>query len=160
MRPWLARRGLQRPRPGANKGGPRLLSFILAPPGVATSSFFISHAARAQKHEKRRRPCSPESWVNHQCQPARSCERFTMCGLGWERICRVLSHPHFVALYARILILHTEHVRHRGGEQQQQQIVACADACEFVARLRGELREDEHSEPHRRRASNDTGQSS
>ena len=51
-------------------------------------------------------------------------------------------------------------VRHRGGEQQQQQIVACADACEFVARLRGELREDEHSEPHRRRASNDTVRSS
>ena len=100
---------------------------FLAPPGVATSSFFISHAARAQKHEKRRRPCSPESWVNHQCQPARSCERFTMCGLGWERICRVLLLCHFVALYARILILHTEHVRHRGGEQQQRQIVhTCA----------------------------------
>ena len=73
---------------------------------------------------------------------------------------QVWSLPRFVALYTRILILYTEHVRHRGGEQQQQQIVACADACEFVARLRGELREDEHSEPHRRRASNDTGQSS
>ena len=76
--------------------------------------------------------------VSHQCQPARWCERFTMCGLGWERICRVLSLCHFVALYARMLILHTEHVRHRGGEQQQQQIVAFAGACEFVARLRGE----------------------
>ena len=79
-------------------------------------------------------------------------------GLG-ERL-RVWSLLRFVALYTRILILYTEHVRHCGGEQQQQQIMACAGAGEFVARLRGELREDEHSEPQRRRASKPNCQSS
>ena len=55
----------------------------------------------------------------------------------------------FVALCARILIVHTGHVRHRGGQQQRQQIVACACACEFVARLSGESEGGEHCGPYR-----------
>ena len=55
----------------------------------------------------------------------------------------------FIALCARILIVHTGHVRHRGGQQQRQQIVACACACEFVARLSGESEGGEHGGPYR-----------
>ena len=46
------RRGLQRPRPRANKGGPRLLSFILAPPGVATSSSFSSRTLHVLRNTR------------------------------------------------------------------------------------------------------------
>ena len=92
-------------------------------------------AARAQKHDEQRRLCSPESPVSHWYQVARWCARFTTHGLGWDGACRVWSLRCFVALYARILILHTENVRHRGGQQQRKQIVSCAGACEFVARL-------------------------
>ena len=84
-------------------------------------------AARAQKHDEQRLLCSPESPVSHRYQVARWCARFTTHGLGWEGACRVWSLRCFVALYARILILHTENVRHRGG-QQQRKIVACAGA--------------------------------
>ena len=92
-------------------------------------------AARAQKHEEHRRICSPESSFSHQCKLARWCARITTWGFGWEGACTVRSLRHFIALCARILVLHTGHVRHRGGQQQRQQIVACACACEFVARL-------------------------
>ena len=115
-------------------------------------------AARAQKHEEQRRLCSPESPVSHRYQVARWCARFTTHGLGWEGACRVWSLRCFVALYARILILHTENVRHRGGQQQRKQIVACAGACEFVARLWGDSRENQQGGMYSR-ASNVTGQS-
>ena len=71
------------------------------------------------EHEEQRRLCSPESWVSHQCQLARWCARFTTCGLGCEGACGMWSLRHFVALYARILILRTEHVRCRGGQQHR-----------------------------------------
>ena len=71
------RRGLQRPRPRANKGGPRLLSFIyLFPSGCGDLKLLISHAARAQKHEEHRQRCSPDSSVSHLRQLARRCARF------------------------------------------------------------------------------------
>ena len=116
-------------------------------------------AARAQKHEEQPRLCSPESLVSRRYQAARWCARFTTHGLGWEGACRVWSLRRFVALYARILILHTENVRHRGGQQQRKQIVACAGACEFVARLWGDSRGNQHGGQYRPRASNVTCQS-
>ena len=64
------------------------------------------------------------------------------------------SLRHFVALYARILILRTEHVRCRGGQQQRQQIAAYAAACEFVARLWGESEGDEHGAVYQPRSTN------
>ena len=102
-------------------------------------------AARAQKHEEHRRICSPESSFSHQCKLARWCARITTWGFGWEGACTVRSLRHFIALSARILVLHTGHVRHRGGQQQRQQIVACACACEFVARLWGESKGSEQT---------------
>ena len=73
----------------------------------------------------------------------------TIQGFGWEGACTVRSLRHFIALSARILVLHTGHVRHRGGQQQRQQIVACACACEFVVRLSGESEGGEHCGPYR-----------
>ena len=96
----------------------------------------------------------PESWFSHQCQLARWCARFTTCGLGCEGACGMWSLRHFVALYARILILRTEHVRCRGGQQQRQQIAAYAAACEFVARLWGESEGDEHGTVYQPRSTN------
>ena len=106
------------------------------------------------EHEEQRRLCSPESWVSHQCQLARWCARFTTCGLGCEGACGMWPLRHFVALYARILILRTEHVRCRGGQQQRQQIAAYAAACEFVARLWGESEGDEHGAVYQPRSTN------
>ena len=106
------------------------------------------------EHEEQRRLCSPQSWVSHQCQLARWCARFTTCGLGCEGACGMWSLRHFVALYARILILRTEHVRCRGGQQQRQQIAAYAAACEFVARLWGESEGDEHGAVYQPRCAN------
>ena len=97
------------------------------------------------EHEEQRRLCSPESWVSHQCQLARWCARFTTCGLGCEGACGMWSLRHFVAPYARILIVRTEHVRCRGGQQQRQQIATYAAACEFVARLWGESKGGEQA---------------
>ena len=59
------------------------------------------------------------------------------------------SHRHFVALCVRIVILHTGHVRHYGVQQHRQEIVDCAGACEFVARVQGELDGGEHDAPSR-----------
>ena len=64
------------------------------------------------------------------------------------------SLRHFVALYARILILHTEYVSSRGGQQQRQQIAAYAAACELVARLWGESEGDEHGAVYQPRCAN------
>ena len=87
--------------------------------------------------------------LSHLCQLARWCARYTTWGFSWEGACTVRSHRHFVAVCARILILHTGHVRHRGVQQHRQEVVDCAGACEFVARLQGELDGGEHDAPSR-----------
>ena len=87
--------------------------------------------------------------LSHLRQLARRCARFTTRGFSWAGACTGRSHRHFVALCARILILHTGHVRHRGVQQHRQEIVDCAGACEFVARVQGELDGGEHDAPSR-----------
>ena len=113
----------------------------LFPSGCGDLKLLISHAARAHKHEEHRQTCSP-----HDQSPASAGTTVrTIQGFGWEGACTVRSLRHFIALSARILVLHTGHVRHRGGQQQRQQIVACACACEFVARLWGESKGGEQT---------------
>ena len=73
----------------------------------------------------------------------------TIQGFSWEGACTMRSHRHFVALCAIILILYSRHVSHRGVQQHRQEIVDCAGACEFVARLQGELDGGEHDAPSR-----------
>ena len=87
--------------------------------------------------------------LSHLCQLARRCARYTTWGFSWAGACTVRSHRHFVALCVRIVILHTGHVRHYGVQQHRQEIVDCAGACEFVARVQGELDGGEHDAPSR-----------
>ena len=104
---------------------------ICFPPGVATSSC----SSRMLHVLTNTRSTDEHARLSHLCQLARRCARYTTWGFSWEGACTVRSHRHFVALCVRIATLHTGHVRHRGVQQHRQEIVDCACACEFVARL-------------------------